>query len=181
VHGFRSATIFPGTRSRQEFASILSRERDRADRTGVGFSLAAFHLGSGGESSACARRLARILTTRIRSTDEIGWLEDGRLGVVLPHTAPDNAWKFIGNVRRALDGDSVSVDCNVYAYPSPVRTQGEETPPQDPRLRRREDSRDEPGESGMQFTDPAANRQSSAVMRLAGVFLAILTLGRFGR
>jgi hypothetical protein len=59
-----------------------------------------------------------ILSHRIRSTDEIGWLEDGRIGVVLPHTMPDGAWKFVANARLAYDGSLPSPDCLVYAYPS---------------------------------------------------------------
>jgi hypothetical protein len=154
VSRIRGARIFAGVRSCREFASILDRERDRADRTGQGFSMAVFELGSDGGNSGYARLLVPILTNRIRSTDDIGWLEDGRLGVVLPHTAPDSAWKFVGNVRHVLNGGSAPIECNVYAYPTSWLPRPEETFPreQDPRSRRRELSQGEPCGSGMHFS-----------------------------
>ena len=38
--------------------------------------------------------LEAILAQRIHSTDDIGWLEDGRLAATLPHTPPDGAWRL---------------------------------------------------------------------------------------
>ena len=113
--------------SAREFASILNRERDRTDRTGREFSLVVFETGAGSRKSASVRNLVATLTQRIRSTDDIGWLKDGRIAVTLPHTTPDVAWKFIENVRRALGVIAPAPDCTVYAYPSCwiTRTGGE--------------------------------------------------------
>ena len=77
-----------------------------------------FDVGAGNGISDAARHLAPILTHRIRSTDEVGWLEDGRIGVVLPHTMPEGAWKFAANVRQAYNGKLRPPDCLVYVYPS---------------------------------------------------------------
>ncbi len=102
----RDAEIFNRVHSSREFASILHRERDRADRTGQEFSMAVFAVGNGGKKTAAARNLVPILTHRIRSTDAIGWLADGRIGSVLPHTRPECAWKFVANVRKAYNGSA---------------------------------------------------------------------------
>ena len=176
VNVFRDKTGFVGVRSHREFASILNRERDRADRTGQGFSLVVFVLGTDGENSSSARLLVPILTNRVRSTDDIGWLEDGRLGVVLPHTAPDSAWKFVGNVRQALNGGSAPVECIVYAYPSSWPPQPDETPPEDPRSRRREPSRGDSGGSGMQFSGVDMGQIARPVEELESEFLCRIPL-----
>ena len=114
-------------RSAREFASILNRERDRTDRTGQEFSLVVFETGDGSRRSASVRNFVAILAQRIHSTDDIGWLEDGRIAAALPHTGPDGAWKFVENVRRALGESAPAPDCTVYTYPSRwiTRTGGE--------------------------------------------------------
>ena len=57
-------------------------------------------------------RLARLLRRRLRTTDEAGWLDLDRIGVVLPATPPRGAWKvaddasppFHAWARAALQG-----------------------------------------------------------------------------
>ena len=121
----------PRVHSAREFASILNRERDRTDRTGQEFSMVVFGTGTGSRRSAAVRNLVDILAQRIHSTDDIGWLEDGRIAATLPHTPPDGAWKFVENVRRALGGSASTPACTVYTYPSHwiTRTGGESSRP----------------------------------------------------
>jgi lipopolysaccharide/colanic/teichoic acid biosynthesis glycosyltransferase len=114
----RDARIFREVHSSQVFASILNRERDRADRTNQEFSMVVFEIGAGNDKSESTRHLVTLLTQRIRSTDDIGWLESGNLGVVLPHTSPDGAWKFVDNLRSSYNGKLSPPDCQVYSYPS---------------------------------------------------------------
>ncbi len=129
------AKIFNIVYSTRDFSSIIHRERDRSDRTGQGFSLVIFEVGNGKNRSDSVRNLVPILTHRIRSTDAIGWFEDGRIGVILPHTTTESAWKFVANVRNAFNGN-VPTDCVVYAYPSSWIPGDEKFPPQDSRSRR---------------------------------------------
>ena len=121
-------------RSTREFASILNRERDRTDRTGQEFSLVVFETGHGSRGSAAARNLVPILAKRTHSTDDIGWLEDGRIAASLPHTLPGGAWKFVDNVRQAL-GDAPVPDCTVYVYPSQWITRADGNTPGPPETR----------------------------------------------
>jgi lipopolysaccharide/colanic/teichoic acid biosynthesis glycosyltransferase len=118
VNGIRNALSLNGVHPSREFAAILNRERDRSDRTGQELSMVVYEVGNDHGKSASARHLVSILRHRIRSTDEIGWLEDGRIGVVLPHTVPEGAWKFVANVRQAYNGSFPPPDCLVYVYPS---------------------------------------------------------------
>lgn len=136
LNRLRNAKIFNLVYSTSDFSSIINRERDRADRTGQGFSLVIFEVGNGKRRSESVRNLVPILIHRIRSTDAIGWLEDGRIGAILPHTTTDSAWMFVGNVRNACNG-SGPPECAVYAYPSSWLSGDDEFPRQDPRSRRR--------------------------------------------
>ena len=147
----RDAKIFNRVHSYEEFASILQRERDRSDRTGQEFSLAVFEVGNGKRKTHAARDLVPILTQRMRSTDAIGRLADGRIGAVLPHTRPECAWKFIANVRKAYNG-SAPPGCVVYAYPSSWLPGDDGSPPRDPRSLRRTPVPGETGGSGMHFS-----------------------------
>ncbi len=115
----RHTKIFNRVHPTKVFASILSRERDRANRTGQGFSVAVFEVGNGKGKTDAARVLVPILTRRIRSTDSIGWLLDGRIGTILPHTSPENAWLFVGNILNAYRDTDSPPECTVYIYPSP--------------------------------------------------------------
>jgi lipopolysaccharide/colanic/teichoic acid biosynthesis glycosyltransferase len=124
---------FRRVHSARQFASILNRERDRSDRTGQEFSMVVFETGAGSRRSPAVRNLVSILEQRIHSTDDIGWLEDGRLAATLPHTAPEGAWRFVANVRRALGDAATGPGCTVYVYPSLwiTRADGASAPPPD--------------------------------------------------
>jgi lipopolysaccharide/colanic/teichoic acid biosynthesis glycosyltransferase len=130
------AKIFNLVCSSRDFSSIIHRERDRSDRTGQGFSLVVFEVGNGRNRSDSVRNLVPILTHRVRSTDAIGWFEDGRIGVILPHTTTGSAWMFVANVRNAFNGNAPP-ECVVYAYPSSWIPGDGEFPPQDSRSRRK--------------------------------------------
>jgi lipopolysaccharide/colanic/teichoic acid biosynthesis glycosyltransferase len=122
------ASAYERVLSIEKFTVILNRERDRADRTGQEFSLAAFEVGNDRGKNCPSRNLVRILTQRIRSTDDIGWLGDGRIAVVLPHTTAAAAWIFVNNVWHAYSKFAPAPNCDVYSYPSGWITQGEEDP-----------------------------------------------------
>lgn len=144
----RDALSFDGVHSDREFASILNRERDRADRTGQEFSMVVYEVDVDHGKSASARHLVSILIHRIRSTDEIGWLEEGRIGVVLPHTMPEGARMFAANVRQAYDGNLTPPDCLVYVYPSEWIPSANGSPAQKPRAGKRIPSPEDTGASG---------------------------------
>jgi len=116
--------------SADRFANVLNRERDRADRTGQGFSLVAFDLPADHRKFDAARTLLGILTAQIRSTDDIGWLRDGRVGAALPHTGTSAAWKFVDKIRQEYRDNPPPPECVVYTYPSSWITQDEADPPE---------------------------------------------------
>ena len=119
LYPFRHSKTFNRVHSAEVFASIIERERERTDRTGLGFSLAVFELGGGEGKTDATRILVPILTRKIRATDSIGWLQGGRIGAILPHTSPENSWRFVANILDAYGDDEAAPECTVYAYPSP--------------------------------------------------------------
>src|SRR2546428_450816 len=80
--------------SAEEFRQVLDCERARADRHEHEFSLVVFDGCNTDTNDAPARRLVHVLARRVRSTDEVGWFDERRIGVVLPYTPSDGAWKL---------------------------------------------------------------------------------------
>jgi len=132
----RETGIIKGVDPAGEFAAVLNRERDRADRTGKGFSLVVFEVRADRGNLLSARALAERLTCRIRSTDNIGWLDDGRLAVVLPHTDAEGAWLLVSTVRKEIPEDTPYPECTVYAYPTLWIDGDDATPGDDPARKR---------------------------------------------
>ena len=105
-------------RSAEEFRAILHRERSRSNRNGHVFSLVVFDLQEVNADSALVRRLAHVLSYRMRATDEIGWLDDAHIGIILLYTAADAAWKVPDDVCRMIGTGTLSFSYKVYTYPS---------------------------------------------------------------
>jgi lipopolysaccharide/colanic/teichoic acid biosynthesis glycosyltransferase len=97
------------------FRRLMERERARADRGGDHFALLALTpSGHRAEDMGC---LVRILKARLRSGDDVGWLEDRSIGVLLPTTAAPGAWKVAKDVCLRLPANVPPPTCTVYAYP----------------------------------------------------------------
>ncbi len=111
-----------------QFKAIIDRERTRADRTKRGFSLLTLKPrsaqdGPGQQSSPSRlskdqRFLAQTLKQRIRVTDELGLVDQYRLGVVLPGTSPAGAWALAHDLLEKTRDAIPSPECQVYFYPS---------------------------------------------------------------
>lgn len=97
---------------------LLTRERARADRVGDSLSVVAFTP----RTSECRREtvafLARFLHRRLRCTDDAGWLDSERIGVLLPGTGLDGARTLADNVCEAFPQELPRPLCAIYSYPS---------------------------------------------------------------
>jgi lipopolysaccharide/colanic/teichoic acid biosynthesis glycosyltransferase len=102
----------------QEMQRILAREQERADRSGGRFSLLVFSVGSPQQDRETLAELVRVLQRRLRWTDEAGWLDRRRVGVVLSNTPPHGAWTLADDVCLAFPADVTLPECHVYAYPT---------------------------------------------------------------
>ena len=114
----RQTRALNGIYSPETFRQILERERIRADRYGGGFSLLAFDVGNKQREDDRVHRLAQVVANRLRTCDEVGWLDEQRLGVVLPGTPPKGARKLADDVCHAIAGSMPAPASKVYTYPS---------------------------------------------------------------
>jgi GGDEF domain-containing protein len=113
----RVAPVVYGIYSAKEFRAILERERARANRNGHKFSLLVFDLAGSEEDIARAQRLVNELKRRVRAIDEIGWFEERRMGIVLPYTAPDGAWKLAADICQMISTKALPPKYTVYTFP----------------------------------------------------------------
>jgi lipopolysaccharide/colanic/teichoic acid biosynthesis glycosyltransferase len=103
---------------RDEFRRLLERERLRSDRNGETFSLITMTPPHRRYTDSLLPELIRALHSRLRATDDVGYLERGQLGVLLPATPSTGAWTVVDDVIELLVNDVDSPICEVYTYPS---------------------------------------------------------------
>jgi lipopolysaccharide/colanic/teichoic acid biosynthesis glycosyltransferase len=116
LNGGWQAAVKHGFNSKHDFLFVLERERARADRNGHGFSLVTFKVADKAES---ADRLKQVLTDRLRLTDELGWYDDERLGVLLFNTPREGAWNYANRVQATLlQAADPLPHCSVFTYPA---------------------------------------------------------------
>lgn len=82
---------------------ILQRQHALATRSGAPFSLVTFPGRGNALAAETASQLAGALKRRTRFTDDIGWFEDQRIGVILPDTDTNGAKCFADSVLGMLD------------------------------------------------------------------------------
>lgn len=92
-----------------QFRTLILHECARCDRNAHAFSLIHIDLrgegnGNGKVQNGVMRELARKLVRRMRTTDEVGWMDVHSIGVFLPETGNEGARSFATSV------------CNGYSY-----------------------------------------------------------------
>jgi hypothetical protein len=115
----RPEETFEHWRSPEQLRRSVQRERDLADRFQGGFSLLVFSPRREEASPQLFLELARILQTRLRRADEIGWLNDQRTraAVVMHRTPARGAWKVADDLCAAFPDKADAPLCEVYTYP----------------------------------------------------------------
>lgn len=104
----------------QVMRRVLQREHARAARHGKPFSLVVLHIDRLAAHRA-VRRLHQAICRRIRLTDEIGWLDNDRLAVLLPQTTDAGARQFASHLRQLPQFLAVWPRLSVHIYsPAPV-------------------------------------------------------------
>jgi len=106
-----------GVRSVERLRLVLERERNRAERTGTEFAMIVFTPRCTGDRRAAVDVLWRALTERLRNIDEVGWLDEQRIGAVLCGTSAEAARKVADDICHALPPDLPAPTCEVYSYP----------------------------------------------------------------
>lgn len=101
----------------KEFETILRYERARADRSGNRFAVIALEVQGYFKQKKELIRLLKSLRARIRDTDQLGWLDDRTVGVLLPDTDLEGGWKFIVDFGREYFVQRRPASFTVYCYP----------------------------------------------------------------
>jgi lipopolysaccharide/colanic/teichoic acid biosynthesis glycosyltransferase len=107
----------PRLHSVDKMHELLYRERVRADRSGQQVSLLVLLLKGESSLEAALRHLEKIIRRRLRCTDEAGWLREGSIGLILPGTPAEGAWKLAGDICRSFPEHLAPPACTVHAYP----------------------------------------------------------------
>jgi lipopolysaccharide/colanic/teichoic acid biosynthesis glycosyltransferase len=97
---------------------FLERARFQANRTDTPFCLIAFSLKPSDCHGKGVHVLANILHERLRITDDKGYLEDGRIGVILPDTPEAGAHTVARDVCHKYRQAGGTISYEVYVYPS---------------------------------------------------------------
>ncbi len=119
--------------NQKTFHIAIQRERARSDRTGNGFSLVLFHVGSDHGVNSLAGNLIEILVNRLRCTDELGWFDQNQIGVLLFDTTTEKGvQRFVSYLKdaneKAQHHDLDFPDYKVYVYPDDWKGKQPETP-----------------------------------------------------
>jgi lipopolysaccharide/colanic/teichoic acid biosynthesis glycosyltransferase len=109
--------------SDRDFRFAADCERMRVDRNGSVLSLLLVRLASQNSPAADANFLARVLEGRLRITDTPGLLADGRIGVLLPDTDAEGAWKVATDISEVYPPGPGRPECDVLVYPPHRRAQ----------------------------------------------------------
>ena len=104
--------------SKVRFRRVLESERERTDRTGIGFSLVTFSPRDPATATATVEQVVAFLRARLRLPDEIGWFNDRDIAAVLPATTAAGAWVVADEVCASFPTDMLPPLCTVYGYPS---------------------------------------------------------------
>lgn len=106
----------PSIYSTAQFRAALARERARVDRNGHQIALVLIQV-NGRQRTSKAPRLIDVLKGRLRLTDEAGWFDSSRVGVLMPCTSCKGAWHMVADLCRIMNGGLSLSDCRVYTYP----------------------------------------------------------------
>jgi lipopolysaccharide/colanic/teichoic acid biosynthesis glycosyltransferase len=93
------------------FQALLRHERCRSDRDGSEFTLAVFDVSSMNHNGRGVQQVTKQIREKMRSIDEIGWIDPKSIGVLLPVTNIEGGWKFAHRVGE-------SILCTMYTYPA---------------------------------------------------------------
>jgi len=100
----------------------LARERMRVDRNGSPLAILTIDLPQERSAAADFESLGRLLLRRLRITDTVGYLDDGRVGVLLPDTSKAGAWKVASDICNCYPVGHDRPNCDVLVYPEEPST-----------------------------------------------------------
>lgn len=106
--------------SLEAFKGLLERECARSDRNCSTFSVLSFRF-RGFLKAKNIKELVNAAKERIRSTDEIGFFSNRRIGIFLPDTPDSGAMKLAGDLLEVPTVHAQRLSWEVYVYPDKAR------------------------------------------------------------
>ncbi len=98
--------------------TLLKHERCRADREDGKFSLVVFDVIGMLGNDGGIRQIVACIRKKTRSIDEIGWLDEKRIGVLLPLADATGGERFAERVGESFTGRFSLIPWSVYSYPT---------------------------------------------------------------
>ena len=123
-----ASVLLPMTEMRQR----IDREKSKCDRNHHGLCLIVFDLTRPGWSPDKTLCLAIALANRLRRSDDAGWLDTGKLAVLLPHASLAGAWSVCADVYRNAKIDGEQPPSEILRYPEAGGDRPRRDPPQPP-------------------------------------------------
>ena len=108
------STSEPTYHTPRALRAALERERARSDRTGTVFSFLSFTRCA---DRAGLERVVQALRSRLRTTDEFGWMDEGQVAAVLLDAPASWAWMVAEDVLRDWPDGLARPACEVFSYP----------------------------------------------------------------
>jgi lipopolysaccharide/colanic/teichoic acid biosynthesis glycosyltransferase len=102
----------------EEFQKNLLRERSRADRSGLIFSVLTVSIQHLDDLQISVSDLVHLVVRRVRFTDYVGWFDGQNLGVLLPDTPETGGWRLAGDICLQVPATIPRLVCKVYCYPA---------------------------------------------------------------
>ena len=104
--------------SQNDFHYVLNRERSRADRSGLHFSIIVFDFTKIINAEASSDLLIKIMSERMRISDEIGWINKSKMGLMLYNTLLEQAKRSADAiVKRFNNAKKECPDISIFIYP----------------------------------------------------------------
>jgi hypothetical protein len=103
--------------SLSDFQKIVEMERCRVNRNGGSFVIVVFKLEKTQLELNLLTKLVQRIVQRSRVTDQIGWYDYNRLGIILPETSTIGAQKFIQDLYLQNQNGMPNPSIDLYHYP----------------------------------------------------------------
>jgi lipopolysaccharide/colanic/teichoic acid biosynthesis glycosyltransferase len=107
----------PGIYSPHELQDLIKEERARSDRMATEFSVVVFEVKPCLQNGDDIVQFIQALRRRIRQVDRAGWFGDGCIGVLLPYTSHEGAWRFAVDFEQKNHMRMAPPPFSVFTYP----------------------------------------------------------------
>jgi lipopolysaccharide/colanic/teichoic acid biosynthesis glycosyltransferase len=105
-----------GIHNSVEFKKRIAAQRNIANRGKYEFSLLVYYTTTKGFT--WDPHLFHEITKRVRSVDEVGWIDNQRIGLILPYTSSDGAKKVASLISDAIVDSAHPLEYFIYNHPS---------------------------------------------------------------